>query len=222
MGRNETTKRSFVGLIYNEVSVTKQLTAASRDQTYFEDKGNREYMVIDFDPELLGKRVELLRKEAGYRRQSDLAEEIGVHRAYISQIEVGKADNPTLKVIWDLARVLKTTPAYLLGFDESPGVVIDDMEDLPANIREILYEIVDFDESALLMLRNLIRALKVTAQEEKARTANMLDAQRQMLQDIYDAGGEESLMKFFDLVGFTPPGDMRSVEIRFGLSKVPE
>ena len=70
--------------------------------------------------------------------QDEIAERAGVSRAYVSDLERGKVDNPTLDVINSLARVLQVRPEYLLGWsDDVLG------EDRPANIAEgrLVYQV---------------------------------------------------------------------------------
>lgn len=62
----------------------------------------------------LGKRVQLLRKEAGLT-QEGLEDITGLHRSYISDIERG-VRNPSLKNISRLAKALKVKVSDLTDF----------------------------------------------------------------------------------------------------------
>jgi len=61
--------------------------------------------------------------------QEDVADRAGVSRAYVSDLERGKVDNPTLDVVTSLARVLQVRPEYLLGWSDDPLG-----EDRPGNV----------------------------------------------------------------------------------------
>jgi transcriptional regulator with XRE-family HTH domain len=54
---------------------------------------------------LVGRNVQRLRKAAGLT-QAELAERMGVDRAYVSGLEIGKR-NPTILTLWHLPRALK-------------------------------------------------------------------------------------------------------------------
>lgn len=69
--------------------------------------------------------------------QDELARKANVRRGYISDLERGVADNPTVKVVEALARALNVRPEYLTCWRDDPLG-----EDLPANIAEgrVVYE----------------------------------------------------------------------------------
>lgn len=52
--------------------------------------------------------------------QKELAAQAGVRAGYISELETGSADNPTLKVIESLAKALGVRPEYLAGWTDDP------------------------------------------------------------------------------------------------------
>jgi len=56
-------------------------------------------------PKVLGKKVQKLRIKSGYT-QEELAEKIGISRAYMGFIEQGRY-SPSLEVLEKLARALK-------------------------------------------------------------------------------------------------------------------
>lgn len=60
----------------------------------------------------LGRNVRRLRRERGWS-QEEFADEAGVHRTYISDIERG-ARNPTIAIVEQLARPLGVAPGRLL------------------------------------------------------------------------------------------------------------
>ena len=57
-------------------------------------------------PKILGKRIQRKRKEMGLT-QEELADKIGVSRAYMGYIEQGR-NAPSLEVLDKIARILKT------------------------------------------------------------------------------------------------------------------
>lgn len=63
-------------------------------------------------PRQLGNRVQKLRKQSNLT-QEELAEKIGVSRAYMGYIEQGR-NAPSLEVLEKLARALKVKPSDLL------------------------------------------------------------------------------------------------------------
>lgn len=60
----------------------------------------------------LAKNLRLLRKEKGWSQEM-FADEAGLHRTYISDLERG-ARNPTITVVDKLATALGVTPGRLL------------------------------------------------------------------------------------------------------------
>lgn len=50
-----------------------------------------------------------------------VAHEAGCHVSYLRKLMNGTQDNPTLGTITALAKATKTSPAWLLGFQDQPG-----------------------------------------------------------------------------------------------------
>lgn len=67
-----------------------------------------------------GKTVRVYREQAGYS-QEGLANKAKIHRTYIGGIERGER-NPTLTMIYRLARALEISPSQLL--EEPPETTI--------------------------------------------------------------------------------------------------
>ena len=61
----------------------------------------------------LGKNVRRLREAKGWSQEA-FADEAGIHRTYVSDIERG-ARNPTITVVEKLATALKVTASELLA-----------------------------------------------------------------------------------------------------------
>lgn len=66
------------------------------------------------DKELLGKRINEVRKERGYTVE-DLAFSIGVHKSTISRYENGGIETPKMPVIESIGNELHVNPAWLIG-----------------------------------------------------------------------------------------------------------
>ena len=78
----------------------------------------------------LSVRLHLSRRDLKMN-QDELALRAGVRRGYVSELETGSADNPTIKVVGALAKALGIRPEYLAGWsDDALG------EDRPANVAE--------------------------------------------------------------------------------------
>jgi len=58
-------------------------------------------------PRVLGKKIQRRRKQIGYT-QEDLADKVGISRAYMGYIEQGR-NVPSLEIVEKIARVLKTS-----------------------------------------------------------------------------------------------------------------
>lgn len=67
----------------------------------------------------IGEKIKKLREKLGYT-QEQLAELMGYKsKSTINKIEAGINDITQSKVI-EFAKILKTTPAYLMGWDDNP------------------------------------------------------------------------------------------------------
>ena len=75
--------------------------------------------------------------------QDTLADQAKVNRTYISNLERGHSDNPTIDIIEALARVLGVRPEYLTGWTDDPLG-----EDLDASEREgrLVYHVASPEE----------------------------------------------------------------------------
>lgn len=69
--------------------------------------------------ETVGERIRIRRKEL--RMSVDtLAEKIGKNRATVYRYERGEIENVSIVTLQPLAKALRTTPAYLMGWEETP------------------------------------------------------------------------------------------------------
>jgi transcriptional regulator with XRE-family HTH domain len=69
---------------------------------------------------MIGDRIKRLRKELGLSAD-ELGKIIGKDRSTIYRYENGDIEKATIDVIPPLAKALKTTPQYLMGWDEKPA-----------------------------------------------------------------------------------------------------
>jgi putative transcriptional regulator len=73
--------------------------------------------ILGMDTKTLGNRILLARRDLGLK-QEELASRAGVSRAYITNIEQGRAKNVGIDVIFAIARELGVTVPYLLGLSD--------------------------------------------------------------------------------------------------------
>lgn len=64
----------------------------------------------------IGARLRELRK-AQKRTLHDLSERSGYSVGYLSRLENGSRDNPTIAFVWDISQALDVTPSSMLGID---------------------------------------------------------------------------------------------------------
>jgi len=104
------------------------------------------------DTSSIGKRIHDRRIELGYSVES-LAEKLGKNRATVYRYESDAIENFPVSVIAPLAEALKTTPAYLMGWDENDSPI--ESGGYAKAFRERLEEIIigcdqaDLDESGI-------------------------------------------------------------------------
>jgi transcriptional regulator with XRE-family HTH domain len=171
-----------------------------------------------FDADVTARRVRDLRVEMGIN-QDDLADNAGVRRGYISNLERGKISNPQLDNIIAIAEALNTSPSYILGWDDNPGYVVEGMEDLPEAIQTVVQMAARLNPDKQRELLFLTRALLAAQDEELERLRQDIKTQAALLRALYQQGGEEMLMEFFSLVGL-PTGeaiDIDTLRIRYGV-----
>lgn len=171
------------------------------------------------DTSQLGKRVRDLRREAGLS-QEELASAAGMDRGHISNLENGRIENPGIATVEALARALRTTPQYLLGFEDHPGVIVEGLEDLPEPLREAFSLAVGLNRNRQEELRYIVRALIAAQDAEMARISTDIQRQASLLSAIEKIGGKDALERFFELVGFSVdggPADLETLRLRFGV-----
>lgn len=166
---------------------------------------------------LIGKRVRELRLQHNWSI-SQLAREAGRDRTHISGLEAGQHDNPGIKLVFALARALKTNPQYLLGLDNYSGLIVEGLDDLPETLREVVRIAGGLSAGRQSELRFIVRALAAAEDAELHSLTRDLETQRELLQALHRVGGDQLLMRFFQLAGFPDAvaGDVEGMRLRLG------
>ena len=103
----------------------------------------------------LSQKIRQLRKEKGLSLNK-LAEEAGVSKAYLSQLENSVSKQPSAEILFKIASALGTTIADLLG--KPVRVYTEDFEEVPKGLRELIDErgeTLDIREEDVKMLMNI-------------------------------------------------------------------
>lgn len=167
--------------------------------------------------QIIGERVREVRLQKGWS-VSKLARDSGRDRTHIASLEAGEHYNPGVDMVFALARALDTTPQYLMGLDNSSGMIVKGLEDLPDNLREVLRIGGRLSSSRQSELRYIARALATAEDAELAALTHDLEVQEQLLRAIYDVGGDSLLSQFFRLAGFPDAiaDDVEGMRLRLG------
>ena len=80
----------------------------------------------------IGKRIQERRKELNLSVE-DVAKKLNKNRTTVYRYEKGDIDNLPLETLKPLADILKTTPAYLMGWEEKTDCVPEDPPLLKSN-----------------------------------------------------------------------------------------
>ena len=116
---------------------------------------------------IIGERIKMRRREL-HLSQRDLAEKMGYsNHSTITRIEAGKVDLPQSRIA-QFAKVLGTTPAHLLGWDDRPedvGAVAADVLSDPA-LLSMVQDYQTLSESDKFMVRTLIESLAAKTKKD--------------------------------------------------------
>lgn len=99
----------------------------------------------------LGKRIRELRLGADMTLE-ELAEKAGSTKQYLGDIENGKKNNPSAKLLLNIAKVLNTTVDYLLT--GNPNIKLPDVSNLDVELQKIFYELVQDPNSKTMFRKN--------------------------------------------------------------------
>lgn len=108
------------------------------------------------DAKEIGQRIKRSRRLAGLT-QDDLAEKLNLTKATISKIECGYYESYSRKRIEQLAIILNTSPAYLLGWDNiltEPALEAADAIENDRILKEIIAEYSKMDIRQQVKLLN--------------------------------------------------------------------
>lgn len=83
----------------------------------------------------MGKKIEELRKKKGLSLNK-LAEQSGVSKAYLWQLENNESKQPSAEILYKIASALNTTIAELL--ERPVKVTLDDFSSLPEGLPELI------------------------------------------------------------------------------------
>lgn len=83
----------------------------------------------------LKEKIRLLRKDL-HLTLEDVAKIVGVGKSTVRKWETGEIDNMKLDKIALLAKALKTSPAYLMGWEENPASHMDEKSLSPSDPNE--------------------------------------------------------------------------------------
>ncbi len=111
----------------------------------------------------IGQRIKARRKELGLSAD-DLARMLDKHRATIFRYEKGEIENLPLDILEPIAKVLQTTPAWLMGWEDVQKKN-DTLSDIVVRLRtdEELFSVVNsickLDSEKLKAVKAVISAL---------------------------------------------------------------
>lgn len=156
-------------------------------------------MAKKFDVEVFAQRVDELLREQGMSK-TDLANASGVERSYFSNIASGRTSNPTIGTIEAIADALNTTPAYLLGWTEHPGFIIQGIEDLPPWVSKVVDQLLTLPEMKQMLVYYLVLGVKMSHTEERKIIDAELRGSSGMLKALSE--NDRHLSEFFQIMGY--------------------
>lgn len=108
----------------------------------------------------MGERIKRLRIERGMT-QEELGKAVGLQRAAINKYEKGIVENIKRTTIIKLAEVLRTTPSYLVGYEDDEEV--SELTAIQEELFEKIYELTPDNQRTLI---GIVETL-LTAQTRK-------------------------------------------------------
>lgn len=113
----------------------------------------------------IGERIKMKRLELGMSLE-DLGKCLGVNRSTVKRYEDGKIKHIPQNTMETLAVVLKTTPAYLMGWDNDTDS--GDLE-LDGEVLMLAREMQNLPEDKRNLLKNIVKAMSDIADEESKK-----------------------------------------------------
>ncbi|MBO8168741.1 MAG: helix-turn-helix transcriptional regulator [Thermoanaerobacteraceae bacterium] len=106
----------------------------------------------------LGERIAEMRRKAGLTLE-ELAKKCGSTKQYIGALEKGQKENPSAKLLYQIAKELNTTVEYLLT--GNINLKLPDASNLEPELQEIFFELVQDPNS-----QTMFRAKKELTKED--------------------------------------------------------
>lgn len=134
----------------------------------------------------MAERIKERRISMGFT-QEELGEKLGLQKSAIAKYENGRVENIKRSVIANMAKVLECSPAYLMGWDDTPPsytapLTDSDKRDIAKDLDRIMGEIrkgddgplyyngIEIDNASINLLQNAIEfALRETKKENKVK-----------------------------------------------------
>jgi transcriptional regulator with XRE-family HTH domain len=114
---------------------------------------------------MVSERIEKRRMQLNYTKER-LAQEIGVSTSTITRYESGDIKNMGIDKLIPIAKALKTTPLYLMGWEDEPSTAIervpDSLKDLGVDYVEVLKEMEEgrITKEELKIIINTIKQMR--------------------------------------------------------------
>lgn len=108
----------------------------------------------------IGGRIKARRKELGMSADK-LAELLGKNRSTIFRYENGEIENLPLDSLSPIAAALKTTPAYLMGWQKNNDSIADVVVRMRTDeeFLSVVYDLSKLDSEKLTVIKSMVSAL---------------------------------------------------------------
>lgn len=130
-----------------------------------------------------GERLKLRRKEIGFSAEK-VADQLGVSPATIYRYEKGDIEKVPVDSLAELAKILQTTPAYLMGWESQAD---------QAEINDLLAQIQASEEKEQSLIAEMIQDFKKLNDDGKAKAIERVHELTEIprYQDVYAIAFEQ-------------------------------
>ena len=130
-----------------------------------------------------GERLKLRRKEIGFSAEK-VADQLGVSPATIYRYEKGDIEKVPVDSLAELAKILQTTPAYLMGWESQAD---------QAEINDLLAQIQASEEKEQSRIAEMIQEFKKLNDDGKAKAIERVHELTEIprYQDVYAIAFEQ-------------------------------
>ena len=130
-----------------------------------------------------GERLKLRRKEIGFSAEK-VADQLGVSPATIYRYEKGDIEKVPVDSLAELAKILQTTPAYLMGWESQAD---------QAEINDLLAQIQASEEKEQSRIAEMIQDFKKLTDDGKAKAIERVHELTEIprYQDVYAIAFEQ-------------------------------